>query len=348
MTTSPAWRPRARTLIAGAAAALAVGVAAAPANANGITLDWSTVNVANSAAPSNTERTWLGYVTNPTPGQGARGTASPIAPATGSTVTPQSPRGMDATAEWNLPLVSGSFDPFGRTGAFEFDGGVSFVSPGPSPMNGHGFTITIEDPRIELTGDGNGFLYATGLRTNGADTPPVPYDRSQAVFRLSRIAWNIGFDGANSLTFVPEVAVSEYVFPIQYPAGSGPNRTPNTLGSLSIDLPTLVGPKGDKGDTGPAGRNGTNGTNGANGRNGTNATIRVQTSSLGSAPFRGKAARKVRVTARKSTRTLATGTVKGRSLTITLARGVKKKQLKGKYVLRLQGGKKGSAVVTLP
>lgn len=349
MTTSPSGRRGARALLVGAAAALATALAAAPAGAAGVTLEWSSVNAYTSGcSATGVNCTWAGYVTNPTPGAGARGTASPIAPATGPTLTPTSPRGADQAVTWSLPAVSGSISVVETTGAMEFDGGVSFVSP--APPAGHGFTITLEDPRLVFNNDG-GLLYASGLTTPRGAPAPVAYDRTQPVFVLRGATWSINADGSTTLTAAPEIAVRGYAFPADYDVSDGPDRSPNTFGSFTIKVPANVGPvgpkgdKGDKGDTGAAGRNG---TNGANGRDGTTRTIRIQTSSLARAPFKGKAARKVRVTARGSSRTLATGTVKGRKLTITLARGVGKKQLKGRYVLRLTGGKRGSAVVRLP
>lgn len=340
MTTSLTGRTRARRALLLSTAALGAAAIAAPAASAAVTLDWSTANVANSAAPADTERTWLGYVTNPARFS-AKGTASPIAPATGPTVTPTSPRGVDQAATWSLPAVSGSLNPIALSGSMEFQGGVRFVSPGPAPDSGHGFTITVENPRIVLDPvTRTGELYATGLRTpNGPDTPPVAYDRTEPVFAFRTIDWSFRADGSTSLTLTPEVAESLYVFPAPYIAGRGPERRPNTFGSFTINVPLNSGPKGDKGDPGAKGTDGRNGTNGTNGKNGTTKVVRVQTSTLSKAPFKGKAARKVRVTARNSSKTLATGTVRGRTLTVTLAADANRKKLKGLYTLRVVGGK---------
>lgn len=356
MTTSLTDRTRKRGGRALLLSAVALGATAfaAPAASAAVTLDWSTVNVANSAAPANTERTWLGYVTNPAPNS-AKGTATPVAPAVGPTVTPTSARGLDQTVKWSMPALSGSVNPIGFSGSMDFQGGVKFVSPGPAPANGHGFTISLENPRIVLDPvTREAALFASGLTTpGGPDTAPVAYDRTQPVFVFRTAGWGINADGSSSLTLTPEIATSLYVFPNPYIAGRGPERTPNTFGSFAITVAPDGGPKGDKGDTGARGANGTNGTNGTNGKNGTNGTngttkvVRVQTSVLAKAPFKGKAARKVRVTARNSNKTLATGTVRGRTVTVTLAQGSKLKRLKGQYVLRVTGSK-SAATVRLP
>lgn len=348
MTQATLRRRGARSLLVGAAAAVATAAAVAPAQA-AVTLDWSTVNVFDSEAPRDTQRTWLGYVTD-----GGRfrsnGTAAPIPPATGPTVTPASPRGADQAVTWSLPAVSGSFNPLTLQGTLEFDGGVRFTSPSPAPAVGHGFTISLEKPQIQMTGAGNGVLYASGVHTPGSPgSDPVPYDRSQPVLDLRDGAWLINADGSSSVTFTPSVAVTGYTFPTNYVAGAGPERTPNTFGALTIKIPANVGPQGPVGPTGPKGDTGAvgpKGDRGPAGKNGVTRTIRIQTTTLARAPFKGKAKRKVRVTARKSKRTLATGTVKGRKLTVTLAPRVRKKQLKGRYVLRLVG-KRGAAVVRL-
>lgn len=343
MTTSPLHRLRGgRALLLSAVALGGAGIAAAPASA-GVTLDWSTVNVYGDSA-----RTFLGYATNPSAMGGAKGTVSPIAPATGPTVTPTSARGLGEVATWSYPAASGSFNPVELRGDISFRGGVSFVSPAfvPPTGGGHGFTITLENPRVVLDGPNAGQIFATGLHTpGGINTTPVAYDASQPVFAVYRSAWTVNADGSSTITIAPKIATEGIPFPggvRGYPADAGPDRTPNTFGSFTIRVAPDGGPKGDKGD---AGAKGDKGDKGDAGKNGTTTTIRIQTASLAKAPFKGKATRKVKVTARKSSKVLATGTVKGRTLTVTLAKG--KKQLKGVYVLRV-AGKKATATVRLP
>lgn len=331
MTTLP------KRALALSALALGAGAALAPAAQAGVTLDWTTANVANSAAPAGTERTWLGYVTNPAPFS-AKGTASPLAPATGPTVTPASARGVSELATWKLPATTGSIELGSLRGAMEFDGGVRFTSPTPAPAEGHGFTISLEDPRVVLDGTGSGLLYASGLSTPGAPgSEPVPYNQDQPVFRLTGAAQSLNADGSTSISLVPEIATAGYAFPANYTVGAGPERTPNTFGSFSITVAPNGGPAGANGRDGVNGANGKDGVNGKDGKNGTTTVVRVQTTTLAKAPFKGKAARKVRVTARGKKAVLATGTVKGRKLNVTLAKG--KKSLPGVVTLHVVGSK---------
>lgn len=353
MTPSLLGRTRARRALLLSTAALGATAVAAPAAPAAVTLEWSTVNAFRlGCSGSGVDCTWLGYLTNPVPGAGPQGTASLIAPATGPAVTPQSPRGGDQNVSWSFPAVSGSLFPAGSRGpdgTLRFDGGLRFVSPSFAQRLGHGFTTTVEDPRIVLDGEGSGALYATGVHTSaGPDSAVVPYDETQPVFNLTGARWSgINWDGSQTVTLTPAIAAKSYAFPAQYDVGDGPDRTPNTFGSFTIRIAPDGGPKGDRGETGARGQDGRNGTNGTNGKNGTTKVVRIQTSTLRRAPFKGKAARKVRVTARRSNTTLATGTVRGRTLTVTLAPDAKKKQLKGVYVLRLVG-KTPTATVRLP
>ncbi|HST39265.1 MAG TPA: HtaA domain-containing protein [Conexibacter sp.] len=351
MTTPLIGRRSARNLFLSAAVIGGAAFAAAPAQA-GVSLDWTVENAYRAGCSgSGLNCTWLGYTTNSPAPMGAAGTATPSDGATGPTVTPQSPRGAGENVTWRFPAASGSISTTPLQGEMAFRGKVAFVSP--APPAGHGFTISVENPRIVLdVGGTTGRLYASGSTSQGTGS----YDQSQPVFDLAVTdAGTLSFDGTRTFSLLaPAIATTDLVFPGRsYPAGSGPNRTPNIFGSFTISVTPDTGAKGDKGDTGAAGapgaagRNGTNGTNGKDGKDGTTTVVRVQTSSLAKAPFKGKAARKVRVTAKKSTKTLATGTVKGRTITFTIAKGVNKKQLKGTYVLRVVGGK-GTATVRIP
>jgi hypothetical protein len=58
------------------------------------------------------------------------------------------------------------------------------------------------------------------------------------------------------------------------------------------------------------------------GKNGTTTTIRSVVAILAKAPYKGTATRKVTVYNSKATK-IATGTIKGRTLKVTLAAGVK-------------------------
>lgn len=261
-----------------------------------VSLDWTSANAFNSAAPTNTERTWLGHVTNPTPGSGARGTATT---ADGATITDPdgvdenavdglSPRGVDELFTFSYPATSGLIDLREHLGTMDFEGTVSFVSP--APPNGHGFTITVEDPRIVLDGESGGQLFAHGATgaTDGGDS----YDDSAAVWNLdlSLATWNVHADGTQTLScLVPSIATAETAFPANYPVGAGPNRTPNTFGSFELrispgDTATpaprpdgscasspdepIPGPEGPRGPAGPAGPTGPIAPNGPIGSTG--------------------------------------------------------------------------------
>ena len=322
--------------LTGIAAALAAAASTASA---AVTLDWTQTAVF-SFAPGNQNKTWLGYVTSPSPL--AAGSVSASDGATGETVTTASPHGPDALYTFSYPAAGGSVNTTSLTGTMDFKGTVSFVSAA------HGFTLTVKDPRIVLNGT-TGALYASG---DGAGTTAT-YDQSQAVFNLdlSGAAWNLAADGTWKLTgIVPAVAVTGYAFPgggMGYPAGSGPDRTPNTFGGFAISVAPNTGPTGPTGPagpvgatglTGPIGPAGPKGSKGARGKRGARGprgkrgavgkARKSQVAQLAKAPF-GKTARSVKLT--RKGEVVATGTVRGRTLRVTL-RG--DKHLRGVYVLR--------------
>ena len=76
------------------------------------------------------------------------------------------------------------------------------------------------------------------------------------------------------------------------------------------------------------------------------ATAAITQTTLAKAPFKGKASRSVRITARGSSKVLAIGSLRGRTLSVTLARE-RTKRLKGTYVVRLVG-KRATAKVRIP
>jgi len=333
---------RIRTLALSAAVLGTAGFSTASAQAAPVTagdLTWSSAVVYNSASPANTDRTWAGYITgnagNGSPA-GAGGSVTPSAGATGDTVTTASARGNTEVYSWVYGGATGDYEPADGTGTIQYSGVVTFDGPA------HGIVISVENPKIVLNGD-RGQLFASGVSTNETRS----YDASQPLFDLdlSGATVTLRANGTRTVSgIVPSLATGGTAFPANYRVGDGPNRTPNTFGAFEFDVRTaaVAGPKGDKGDTGPKGDKGDIGATGKAGANG--KTVYIQTSALRSAPFKGKAARKVRVTARKSSKVVATGTVKGRSLKVTL-KG--KKALKGVYVLRVVG-KKATATVRIP
>ena len=347
-------RPRraAGLLAAAALSAAAVPSAASAGVVTGGHLDWTQLNVYDSGQPAGTDRTWLGYVTGPSPAQ-ANGTATPLAPATGDTVSPASARGNTEDYTTVFPAVSGTYDPADGTGAIELDGGLQFVAP--TPPSGHGFTISVEDPKVVLNGL-TGQIFASGL---GGATPIGPYDRSQPLYNLnlSDATVTIKADGTRVLSgIVPSLATTGTAFPNNYAVGAGPDRTPNTFGGFSLTIKATGGDRGPAGvdgidgadgatgATGPAGPAGPVGATGPAGPAAPAATIRSVKAILAKAPFKGSATRKVTVLSSKG-RTLATGTVKGRVLKVTLSTTVT--DLAGRVKLKVTGSK-STATVRIP
>lgn len=312
-------------LVAVGAAALPSAAQAAPVSVTSATLNWSQVAIYSGAG--NVDRTWLGYVTGPSPAQ-ANGTVSPIAPATGDTVTNASPRG--ATYTQSLPATSGTYDLADGVGTFQLDGGVDFAG------TGHGFDITVEKPKVVLNGL-TGALYAEGKGSGASAT----YDASQPLFTLdlSNAEVKHRADGSRLISgIVPALATMNTAFPGNYAVGAGPERTPNTFGSFSLTLRLPGGDQGPKGDTGATG------AAGANGKDGASATIRTVKAVLAKAPYTGSATRKVTVYSTKNKK-LATGTLKGRVLKVTLADKVT--SLSGKVKVKVSGAKT-SKTVSIP
>jgi hypothetical protein len=319
-------------------AAIAVASVVAPAAASATSvasgrLDWTQTAVYNSGTP---QRTWLGYVTgNPMTGL-AGGSATPTAPATGPTVDTTSPRGVSETSTTVFPATAGTYDANTGTGTIELDGGLTYTSPV------HMFTIAVTKPQLVLNGN-SGQLFASGA--GGADTPT--YDRTKPLFDLdlSNATVTLKADGARVLSgIVPSIATASWAFPSNYPAGAGPDRDPNTFGSFAL---TLRLAQGDAGPAGPAGVTGPAGVAGPAGRPGPAgpvATIRSVKAVLAKAPFKGKATRKVSVLNSKG-KTVATGTVKGRVLKVTLAKTVK--SLSGTVKLKLSNSQ-STATVRIP
>ena len=222
------------------AAALPAVATAAPIPVTAGKLDWATVAVYDQSAPADTQRTWLGYLTgNALNGAsfGANGSATPSAGSTGDTVTTSSARG--ATYGWSFPRAAGgTYDAAAGTigtGTLEHSGTLTFFSPGPAPAAGHDFTLTVESPRVVLNGS-SGQVFASGL---GSRTPPA-YDRTAPVFDLDFASATVTDlpGGRRTITgIVPRVATPNLLFPeANYPAGHGPNRTPNTFGSFALDI----------------------------------------------------------------------------------------------------------------
>ncbi len=212
-------------------------------------LVWTQVNTFEGTTPpgaANLNRTWLGYFTNSAPpprDMGTnRGSFTPSDGAVGPTVTPTSKRGPGAVYTTTFPMTSSTANAATKTGIIQY-AGLATYSSAPMPA-GHGITISIQNPRIQFDGSNTAKLYATGLHTvggvGGGPSTIAPYDESQPVFTLDLSASPVQANPDNTTTFknvVPSIAATGHVFPDTYPAGSGPDRTPNTFGTFDITVP---------------------------------------------------------------------------------------------------------------
>ncbi|MFA4929803.1 MAG: HtaA domain-containing protein [Patulibacter sp.] len=203
-------------------------------------LVWGQANTyAVPAPPTGGDRTWLGYVTTSDLGAfSTLGTFAPSAGAVGDTVTPASPRGASVVYNTTFPMVSSSAHVATKTGTIQYAGLVTYRS------EAHNFTVTVQNPRIAFDGTNTAKLYATGLRTaggvGGGPSAQEPYDESQPVFNLDLTNAIVQPNADNTTTLrgaAPSVATTAYTFPANYPAGSGPDRSPNTFGSFDITVP---------------------------------------------------------------------------------------------------------------
>lgn len=345
-TLGYAGRRATRSLLVAAITATAVlAIGATTASAAG-QLRWTLENAfATGCSGTGLNCTWLGYVTNPTPGSGARGTTTPVAPATGSVVTPTSPRGAGIDYSFGFPQDGGDETYSGAAQSFEFEGAIQFTSP--LPPAGHGITMTIVDPRVVLAGDGTGELYASGVKAAGVGTT-APYDETKPVLDLDLSAVDYEFEADGTQTIggiVPSIHETDYAFPSNYVTGAGPDRTPNTFGSFALVLNAPdagQGPAGPQGPTGPAGPQGPAGAQGELGPRGKPGLVRgslkrsadaARIVRLASAPFGNGKARKVKL--RRNGKLVARGELLGRRLSLKLVGpGAADRPLAGRYVLR--------------
>jgi len=327
---------------------------AAPQTVVGGHLTWSTVNMfQGSVATEN--RTALGFFTRSVNAQGQlRGTVSPLDAAWGDIVTPLSTKGPDQNASWTFPVAAGSYDPVAKTGRVKLLGTVQWA--GQHPTTDAPFKVTVENPVVVFDGTGIAKLYASGTGATGAGVE-TPYTQSTPLFTLdfTGATTTDEADGSETLgNAIPTLARTDVFFGY---TSTGPDRTPNTWGGFSLNLVTpQTGPKGDTGEAGTNGTNGTDGAAGANGTNGTNGTngkdgkdgaagAKGEKGDTGStrviavlrkAPFSGNATRKV--TLLKNGKTVASGTLKKKTLTVTVAKG--KKVSAGTYVVKAGSAKK--------
>jgi Htaa len=339
---SPAIARRCLLSLALSLSLLLAAASAAPAAVTG-TIEWTEYNVFEAAAPANTNRTWLGYVTGTLL---ASGTATPSGGATGPTVTPASPRGAAQAYTTAFPITSASYDRSTGRDTIEASGTLTFHSVA------HGFTISVENPQMILEGN-SGQLFASGQRSG----TPSTYDRSQPLFNLNLTGavYRTHVDGTRTISnIVPRVATADLAFPgSSYPVNSGPDRTPNTFGVFSLTLSEdsgggAPGPKGDTGAAGPQGPQGIAGPvgpQGARGPKGATPKVRCRTRARGKRPptvvcRQVSARRGARVALKRRGRTYARGIVTRRSGVLKLK--VSRRLVRGTYTLRITRGKETS------
>jgi len=274
------------TAVAAAAAGTAPAAFAAPADVTGGSLEWSQANV-YELGPGG-PKTWLGYVTSPPPL--ANGTASATAPATGTEVTPSSPKGATALYTFTYPANDGSYDRSTRTGTVRTKGTVTFAS------TMHRFTITVTDPVVALNGT-TGTLSATG---QGGASGQTPYTADQPLFNLDLSGATVTEPSPGTQRIegiVPALATADTAFPAAYQVGAGPDRTPNTFGSFSLTVSTPI-----------EGRI----------RTQRKRRIVVVSSDLSSLSARGT---RVTLSTASSRKRIARGTITGQRLTLRLGKG---------------------------
>lgn len=254
---------RLRFVLALATAIATFSLLAGSASAENVRLDWSQAAVYNSAAATNTDRTWLGYITgnagNGSP-SGAGGFAHATAPATGSDVTTSSPRGADQWYTFGFPATTGSLDAITLAGTLNFEGTLRFEA------TNHGFAYNIQDPKLTIDATKHGKLTASGSMQLFAPSPPmtIPFPSGTPMFDLdfTKSTCTLNADGTLTLgNIIPSLTQEGTFFPGLdrpggYAAGAGPERTPNTFGTLSLAnafCAPLTGPAGPQGATGPQG-----------------------------------------------------------------------------------------------
>lgn len=203
-----------------ATVALAVAAPAAPGATGDVAdgqLDWSSANVYVSGGA----RTWLGYVTTL-----ANGTATASGDATGTQVTPASPKGDTVLNTFQFPLTGGTYDSAKHVGTINASGTVTFAS------QQYGFAISIANPVLKLNG-------TTGTLSASGQGPTAPYTADQPLFNLDLANATFSETGVGTQTIegiVPSLATVGTAFPQNYQVGAGPDRTPNTFGSFSLTV----------------------------------------------------------------------------------------------------------------
>lgn len=337
------------------AAVAALGFSAASASAAPLSLTWTQYKVYDAPyVVPNTCRTWMGYVTRHGGSAAyANGTVTLDDGAIGPDVDGSDPFDCDAPLDATFPATGGAvtgggpFNPSPLQGSVNFEGSLTYDSP--APPAGHGFDIQIKDPTVVINSDGTGELRADGHGIGSGIGEQYDPDFSDVkVFDLdfTTASCTINWDGSTSLTNIQPRLAAATLFTGSYPVGSGPDRTPNTFGSFSINgLPCSV--KGDAGQTGApgvpgiAGPAGPAGPTGAPGPKGATAKVAARTYKVKKRPFKTKRAVVARVT--KGKKFIGYAVVTNKRIRLVYS-GAKPK---GTYVFKPEGKKLKTAKVKL-
>jgi hypothetical protein len=204
-------------------ALLAAAIATTPAHAKSAkvkkaTLSWSQTNVYNTAAPAGTERTWAGYTVI-----AQHGTVTPLNGATGQTISSASAVGKAFTQSYKGK--KGMVDIKKVKGSVTLKGIVEFKSAL--------FTTTLENPKVVLKGK-TGQLFASGKSSD--TTAPTYSNKAVLNLDLSKATVSKKKTKLTIKGIVPSIATANLAFPINYPVGAGPDRTPNTFGSFALTV----------------------------------------------------------------------------------------------------------------
>jgi hypothetical protein len=310
--------------------------ASTPATVTGGTLGWTMANYYASGDPL---RTWLGYATNPT-GPGASNGSLVVADGatltdpTGSAATVvdgTSARTSDQRYTIGFPSATGTYNEYTGVGAVQLAGTATFTT--------HAIPIDIKNPTVALNGL-TGTLTAEGRKQGGTyDHTATQYDLD-----LANSTVTVRADGSRVISGIVPKSTADTVL-----SGFGPGSAlygtmalrftlePSSSGGAKGDpgATGATGSKGDKGDTGAAGAKGDKGDRGDAGASATRVIAHLR-----KAPYSGTKTRKV--TLLRSGKTVATGTLRKRTLDVTVRPGSSVKS--GTYKVRLSGGKATKSV----
>ena len=206
-------------------ALLAMTVVAVPAQAKSAkvkkaSLSWAQTNVYVPGTTPPIQKTFAGYVAAL-----SKGTVTPLAGATGQTITGTSAAGVTSVYTQTFKGTKGKVDAKKLKGTVTLKGIVEFKTTQ--------FATTVENPKLVLKGK-TAQIVASGKTSNAAaptyaNKTLLNLDLSKA--KITKKKTKLTVTGA-----VPSVATADLAFPASYAVGAGPERTPNTFGSFSFTV----------------------------------------------------------------------------------------------------------------